>query len=353
MIMKKIYTVNFGMMLALLLVTGTLLAQPQMVARYALDETEGTVVTDVSGNGYDATVNCEDCWAEGTINGGLQFNGTEAVTLPAADMGLTSNIGSVSFWMNSDGNIDGINTMFWAGDNEIGGGFGAENEMHIHFEAPAADIWTGGECSFFVIADPNTFIHSDPQKGGNPATPPVDPVLVSDGEWHHIVATWGGGIVSMYIDAVLMWDTTLYNPTGYALDHIYLGQMADGGRTFYGRLDDVRIYDDVLIALDVQDLFAKDYTGIDDLRAGDSGMMIYPNPASRNATIRYSAEAGLDVSLKLYNMVGAQMGLLYQGVGTGSSHEVHVGTGAYPSGVYMVQLAAGDKVSYSKLIIKR
>jgi hypothetical protein len=162
-------------------------------------------------------------------------------------MGLRSDIGSVAFWMYADV-PSGINTLFSAGDNETGGGFGDENEMHVHLES-SNDFWSGGELSFFVIANPNTFLHSDPTKGAA-GTAPVDPVLMGDLQWHHVAATWGDGSVKMYIDGILIVEDE-YTSSDYELSTMFMGQMLGGNRLYTGTLDDVQVYDHALTEADV------------------------------------------------------------------------------------------------------
>jgi hypothetical protein len=353
MIMKKIYSLSAVAMLAMLLVSMTGYGQlPELVARYPLDETSGTVVADISGNGFDATASCETCWAEGTIDGAYEFSGAEAITLPADVMGMTSNDGSVAFWMNTPALSSDIRTMFWGGDNETGGGFGAENELHIHLEGGPSDYWLGGECSFFAIADPNTFVHSDPEKGGPAGVTPVNPILLGDSEWHHIAATWGSGFVALYIDGVVMWDTTLYNPTGYALDHMYLGQMANASRTFIGKMDDVRIYKGVLSSFEVEDLFNKNTTRIDQRLADESNLSVYPNPATKDAAIRFTSEAGKNVSVHLYSLTGASIGHIYNGMSVAGENRIELNTENYSAGLYIIELKVDNKASHAKFILK-
>lgn len=354
--MRKIYNLSMMLMFAMVLASVTVYAQPaELVARYTFDEISGTVAADATGNGYDGIVSCDTCWGEGTIGGALAFWGTESVTLPADAMGMTSYDGSVAFWMKSFDNIDEINTMFWAGDNLTGGGFGnvedTENELHIHLEAPA-EVWIGGECSYFVIAEPNTFIHSDPAKGGNPGVAPVDPILLNDNEWHHIAATWGEGFVSMYIDGVVMWDTTLYNARGYDLTNMFLGQMANESRTFYGMLDDVRIYTGVLIDLDVEDLYNKDFTHVDPVSVDELSLSVFPNPAADNASLRFSSEAGKNVSVKLYSLTGALIGNVYEGISAGGENVIDLNTDDYPTGLYVVEMQIEDRVAHAKFVLQ-
>ena len=228
-----------------------------LVAYYKLDETSGMIATDSSGNGFDGTISGDPTWDAGHKDGALNFNGDDAVTLPADQMGMTSEEGTVAFWINRPGeDFAGINTIWWGGDNTTGGGFGPENEMHIMIEQPGANIWLGGEFGFYSYNTPICHCHSDPEKGDatQPGNAPVDPFLVNDGEWHHIAGTW-----SMTTSAqVLYYDGSfvqqgVYGTVVYPLDHMYLGQMANASRTLTGLLDEVRIYDR---ALDEREIIA-------------------------------------------------------------------------------------------------
>lgn len=237
-------------LILVLSVTGNALAE--LLVHYKLNETTGAVAFDSSGNGYDGTINGGSIWVTGMMGGALEFTGGENVTLPANDMGLSSDIGSVAFWMNADVPT-AIYTIFWAGDNTTGGGFGAENEMHIHLES-ANQYWLGGELSFFAIANPNTFLHTDPTKGAAGSTP-ISPILLGDLIWHHVAATWGDGSVKLYVDGVLIWETA-YSSSNYELSNIYLGQMANASRTYIGILDDVQIYNHALSDAEVESAMA-------------------------------------------------------------------------------------------------
>ncbi|MHC4174772.1 MAG: LamG-like jellyroll fold domain-containing protein, partial [Planctomycetota bacterium] len=174
-------------------------------------------------------------------------------------MGLRSDTGSVAFWMNMSEVVGGINTIWWGGDNTTGGGMGPENEMHIHIETVVTNIWIGGELCFRVLHGPLIHLHSDPEKGDAsvPGDPPVNPVLMNDGQWHHVVGTWGDadGNVNLYLDGNLL-QQAAYTTPSYPLSNIYLGQMADGGRTYTGLLDDVQIYGGALTEQEIQDVMA-------------------------------------------------------------------------------------------------
>lgn len=234
-------------------------ASAQLLAYYKLDETSGTVAADSSGKGNDGTIDGTPNWVAGKLIGALEFDGSLSITLPAAAMGLRSDTGSVAFWMNMAELTGGINTIWWGGDNTTGGGMGPENEMHIHVESTVADIWTGGELCFRVLHGPIVHLHSDPEKGdaSAPGNPPVNPALMNDGQWHHVVCTWGDadGNVNMYLDGTLL-QQAAYTTPSYPLSNIYIGRMADGGRVYTGLLDEVQMYGKALTDGEIQAIIA-------------------------------------------------------------------------------------------------
>ena len=255
--MRKRLTCLICLGLVLSVVSNT---SAQLLVHYKLDETGGTLASDTSGKGNDGTLSGDPQWAAGWMDGALEFNGEDFITLPADRMGLRSDAGTVAFWMNMSEITGGINTLFWGGDNTTGGGFGPENEMHIQVEVPVADIWIGGEFGFYLRGDPNNVhLHSDPNKGDAPGSVPVSPILVDDGQWHHITGTWGNedGNAKLYFDGQLLHEIPYdWTNISYPLTNIYLGQMADGGRTYIGLLDEVQIYGGALTAEEIQTVMA-------------------------------------------------------------------------------------------------
>jgi hypothetical protein len=220
-------------------------ATAQILVHYKLDETSGNIAVD-----------------EGWIDGALKFSATDAncITLPAGRMGLRSDTGTVAFWVNMTEVAGGINTIFWGGDNTTGGGFGPENEMHIHVEVAVANIWIGGEFGFYLRGDPNNVhLHSDPNKGDPAGNVPVTPILLPDGQWHHITGTWGNedGNAKLYFDGKLLHEIPYtWTNISYPLTNIYIGQMANGSRVFNGLLDEVQIYGGALTAEQIQTIMA-------------------------------------------------------------------------------------------------
>ena len=239
----------------------------QLLARYKFDETSGTIAVDSSIKGNDGIIEKIDedvtggdpNWVVDGINGCLGFDGNMDVNLPAGNMGLRSDSGTVAFWMklNDIASTGTINTIWWAGDAS-GSGFGPENETHIHVEIPVTDIWLGGEFGFYLRGDPNNVhLHSDPNKGDTAGNEPNSPILVDDNEWHHIVGTWGNadGNAKLYFEGRLLHEIAYdWTNISYPFNRMFLGRMGGGNRPYYGYLDDVQIYGRALSEQEIRDV---------------------------------------------------------------------------------------------------
>lgn len=335
-------------------------ASADLLVHYKFDETSGSVAADSSGNGFDGTINGVPTWVEGTLGGAFDLWGTESVTLPATVMGLTTVSGSVALWIKTDVPT-GINTVFWAGDNTTGRGFGPENEMHVHIESPVSGTWIGGELSFFAIANPNTFLFSDPEKGTIPENTPVNPILVGDLEWHHVAATWGDGSVKLYIDGELITESA-YESMVYELSNIFLGQMGFFDRTFIGQLDDVRIYSNVISAEEVHNLYEKITVHVNDSPVAKPQEFVlnqnYPNPFNPSTVLKYRLAETEYVTLNIYSVTGKQVATIVNGVQNAGDHELRwnaVGANnqALPSGVYFAKLKSASQQSTIRMMLLR
>lgn len=330
----------------------------ELLVWYKLDETSGLVATDASGNGFDGTINGLENWVEGTTDGAYEFLGTDHIVLPAEAMEMTSYIGSVAFWMNMGVPSD-INTIFWGGDNTTGGGFGPENEMHVHVEEENSGIWTGGELSFYIrcYPNPNVHLHSDPEKSGadDPGATPVNPILMGDEAWHHVAGSWDGNanITKLHIDGIPIMEWP-FEPNVYGLSNIYLGQMANGSRTYTGKLDDFRIYSDVLTDEEVYALYEKDTYVSDDPIAKPQGYVLnqnYPNPFNPETNIEFVLENPGHTILEIYNKNGQLVETLIDGQLGSGYHQISFNAEKYSSGVYFYLLKSNNFKKLKKMML--
>jgi hypothetical protein len=84
-----------------------------------------------------------------------------------------------------------------------------------------------------------------------PTATVVSTTTAQPGTWYHVVVTFDGSLLCLYVDGVLEASTS----TSVALiDHAFpltVGQQADGGSRFQGDLDEVAIWDRALSAGEV------------------------------------------------------------------------------------------------------
>jgi len=212
-----------------------------LVGHWKLDETSGTNIIDYASNN-DGTVqgglDPSTASVDGAIGQGLQLQRSSGdyIALGPDNTGLLgSALGSISLWFKTNGGAADVQTLWYAAD-ECGGGFGNENELHIHL-APTNNLG-------FFINGSGSVSFSAPQE-------------VNDNRWRHIVAIWDiSGEASIYIDAQLAADATHgANEFLFGADMRIGATCNDTSRNFNGAIDDVRIYNRALSADDVALLY--------------------------------------------------------------------------------------------------
>lgn len=104
---------------------------------------------------------------------------------------------------------------------------------------------------WFYVGNGSAFAYSpDPGTG------------IWDGNWHHVVGTYDGSIIRLYVDGVQIGSgNRLDNVLGYGLPNtndLYIGTYGGlPGYTFRGRIDEPSVYNRALTAAEVQGLFAN------------------------------------------------------------------------------------------------
>ncbi len=79
----------------------------------------------------------------------------------------------------------------------------------------------------------------------------------------------------------------------------------------------------------------------------------YPNPFNRETTIRYSLPEEAMVTLKLYNLQGAESAVLVYGKKPAGNYDLRLDGSDLPNGVYSYRLQAGEFSQTMKLVICR
>ncbi|WP_183098548.1 family 43 glycosylhydrolase [Nocardioides pelophilus] len=212
-----------------------------LVAHYPLDETSGSIATDATGHGYDATVSGDASWAAG----GLDLGGTNGhVRLPDDMMaGLDAITVSTEVWLDPS---QPTPYFIWGLGNTDGGGTGN------------GYLFTTGNNYRTSIATGNWTTEQTVASGS----------ALARGAWRALTYTLTpGGTATLYLDGVKVGQRTDVT--------IAPGDIGDGrttanyiGRSVYngdrylkGKVRDFRIYNRALTAAEVSDL-AADPTAI-------------------------------------------------------------------------------------------
>ena len=196
-----------------------------LIAHLGFDEGSGDVAHDTSGNGHDGTLNGGPQWVAGRIGGALDFDGTDDYVEIAR---VVQDDFTLAAWIKTD--TPGINLgaqgyqgsgLIWS---DIGG---VANDFILAV--------LGTKLSFFC-GNPDTSVNSDRD--------------ITTGEWVHVAATRSAQDrkIAIYIDGEHE-NTIDHANTGplNAIETIAIGGNVLDSRYYTGLIDDVRLYDHVLL----------------------------------------------------------------------------------------------------------
>jgi len=214
------------------------ISDPNLVGFWQFEEGQGnTFIFDSSGHENHGTAVGSAQREPGYAADALMFGGTDYVNLPTGI--ADSNAGSAAMWIKTTQNTRGM--LLYGADGTAGDGYGGQNELHVNME-------DNGGARFFIQSDgANVSINSSP---------------VNDDEWHHVAATWdNAGESILYVDAARAASTANTGNIFSFSGRIRLGRPNDSSRYYNGLLDEVRLYDRILPAGEIQKIMdpAKAY----------------------------------------------------------------------------------------------
>jgi len=193
---------------------GAQVDDPTLVARWALDETEGMTAHDSAGTSNGVLVG-NPIWqpASGKIGGALQLDGLDDCVNTASVLDPAGGPFSVLAWVKG----------------------GASGQVVVSQEAGAN----------WLMLDPTTgALMTELKSGSRSGKALYSDVVITDGAWNRVAFTWDGSHRRLYVDDVLVAEDT---QDKLAASHT--GIVIGCGRTmapasfWKGLIDDVRIYD--------------------------------------------------------------------------------------------------------------
>ncbi len=198
------------------------------MAHWMLDETSGLTAVDSVG-GHDGVVTAGTWIPGGIVDGALELNGTGNIRVPHDNQLILTDAFTMSAWVKAD-TIFGYHTIINKGTtgNNQDYWFGVWNNWLT------VGFYTGGG---FQIVEAQMV-------GWNPA------------QATHLAATFGNAsdTIQLYWDGSLLHTGTMTYEPPAGTEDLIIGR-SQLGEYWDGVLDDVRIYDSVLPASEITDLF--------------------------------------------------------------------------------------------------
>jgi len=122
-----------------------------------------------------------------------------------------------------------------------------------------------------------------------------------------------------------------------------VNESAGNGRIFYVTWFGNSLYTD-----------GFEFTSVDNMHLKPASFALeqnYPNPFNPATNIRFSLPKEVNVSLKVYDVLGREIATLMNGVKQPGTYEVIWDARGVPSGVYFYRLAAGEFRDLRKMIL--
>lgn len=189
---------------------------PGPVAHWNLDETDGSIATDTSGNGLHGTVEGAN-WSEGIIQGAATLDGVDdAITTPVPP--ISGNQFTLTGWIKRSGSQVNYAGIAFSRGTAVTGLRLVGNQLRYTWKGTGVDFSTG-------------------------LTPP-------DGVWTFVALVVSPTTTTVYMDGgsgLLATTRNITAATASFNEALYLGRDPyNNSRYFKGMIDDIRVYNSAL-----------------------------------------------------------------------------------------------------------
>ena len=246
--------------------------EKDIAGMWTFEEGKGKVVKDLSDNGTDGEFVGDLKWAEGKFGGGLEFNGQDT-WVKLGTKGEDKTLAALDF---KDSKGFSIHSWVYAAEDPTG----------------KCVIWKGLGCSTWSQFLLGTGAHEN----GENSTKAAFHIRAANGggklevlgdelsskEWIHLVGTWDGSQLHVYVNGKLQNSEDAKGPPWASPEEVYIGADPGCGKRcqWNGIIDEVVIFDTVLSDDDV----AKLGEGIEGALAVDAAGKIATTWGSLKAT---------------------------------------------------------------------
>jgi hypothetical protein len=196
----------------------------RLVGWWKLDEMEGSVTADAAGS-HAGTLVGDATWAEGVAGGALQLDGQgDYVDLGTGpDFDIADRI-TVAAWVKVTTFDMDWQTIIAKGDTAWRLSRGQGDNLHF----ACTGLWP-------------EWVHGSAN--------------VNDGQWHHVVGTYDGSELRLYVDGKLDASAKTQGAINVNTHPVYIGENAEHpGRAWHGLIDDVRLHNCALSDTEIKAL---------------------------------------------------------------------------------------------------
>jgi len=230
-----------AMLLVLGICTNAVVAE--LIAYWPFEEGQGTTTADITGNGNDGTFNGDVEWVEGYIGNGVHFDDDgERIVVGPLDPSGETNAMTLAAWIN------------WEGLNH------SREQQGIIGKRLGWDPGTGVKWFWQTNPAGDLLFRADSAEGGDAFGWGNGLLVDYANEWVHVAVTWDDGAVIQYINAeevstgnVSFRDTADDTPMTIGC------VQSDWTETFVGTIDEVRIFNNVLSADEIQNVMMGEF----------------------------------------------------------------------------------------------
>jgi len=198
-----------------------------LVAAYAFNEGSGTAVNDASGKNNRGTTSGGTTWTTGGRNGGaMTFNGTNAMVTVAdsASLDLTTGL-TIEAWVRA-ADTSAVWSTIALKERPNGMCYGLYAKTSS--SGPSLQVRTGGS---------------------EPRTPNV--AVPGANTWVHVAATYDGSTLRMYVNGGQVAGANATGAVTTSNSALRIGGNSVWGEYLSGSLDDLRIYNRALTAVEI------------------------------------------------------------------------------------------------------
>lgn len=200
-----------------------------LIAHWKLNESSGTTAADSSGNGRTGTVTGTSTWSAAIIANGFQFNGATKIQATGL-LGSPANV-TLAAWANLTA-IDSFGAEVVSLGDHVFLRLDDGGKLRARYYNGSA--WTGLDFTTSYVGT----------------------------GWHHFVAVFDdtNNMLRLYVDGAEVASGAMASSISYAglSSDTVIGRNGGGGTShdFTGTIDDVRVYDGVLPAAEIEEIYS-------------------------------------------------------------------------------------------------